>query len=258
MDNLNLKAFRAIQAEHARGEDAHLVPHYPQRLPKTIWIYWGQGEDNAPHIVKRSIESWRNRNPRWDVKVLDEKSVAQFVDMSDCPAFLGHRLFSDLLRLRLLEVHGGVWADATVFCHRPLDDWLALQATAGFFCFVEPGPDRLVETWFIAAQKGNFLAAGWARALSDAYRPLAEPPDIYFLTMYAFQWWLKTNADAGEAWRRCAKLPAQPTFFLMSHLHGRTPFEVVSDAIEVGLPVSKLDWRADVEPEAFDQTIARL
>ena len=30
-----------------------------------------------------------------------------------------------MIRLELLAEHGGVWADATMLCLRPLDSWIA-------------------------------------------------------------------------------------------------------------------------------------
>jgi mannosyltransferase OCH1-like enzyme len=43
-----------------------------------------------------------------------------------------------LARLCLLRTHGGVWVDATVFCRRPLDEWLPEHAASGFFAFANP------------------------------------------------------------------------------------------------------------------------
>jgi len=107
-------------------------------IPKTIWIYWAQGEAEAPHVVQRCLESWYTRNPGWELRVLDEESANALIDLSDVPEGLPRRFKADVLRLRLLKEFGGVWTDATTFCHRPFEDWLPMQAASGFFAFSDP------------------------------------------------------------------------------------------------------------------------
>ena len=100
-------------------------------------------------------------NPKWDVMALDEDSVRDH-----CPEkpvddqiwqSLGRAHQSDLLRTQLLIEHGGVWMDPTVYCVRPLDDWLPQQMAGGVFVFQKPGRDRLISNWFIAAEPNNLL-----------------------------------------------------------------------------------------------------
>lgn len=44
--------------------------------------------------------------------------------------------FSDILRWRLLANHGGLWVDATLYCCRPLGEWLAsCRSPESFFAF---------------------------------------------------------------------------------------------------------------------------
>jgi hypothetical protein len=66
--------------------------------------------------------------------------------------------------MRLITEEGGVWTDATTICLRPLDEWLPDCMPAGFFCFRDPGPDRLVSNWFLAGVAGNRLACLWRDA----------------------------------------------------------------------------------------------
>ena len=50
-----------------------------------------------------------------------------------------------------------MWADATCYCLRPLDDWLPPNLGSGFFAFSRPGPDRMISNWFLAAEADNIL-----------------------------------------------------------------------------------------------------
>ena len=242
----------------APDEAASCEGDYPRDIPKTVWIYWAQGETNAPDIVKRCIESWRRRNPGWEIVVLDSEKIGAFVRMSDVPSFLPHRLFADTLRLRLLADHGGVWADATCYCHRPLDEWLPLAAARGFFAFSEPGPDRSIDNWFIAAEKGGALIGAWRERFDRYIARRASTPVPYFIAMYAFDWVARRDAELADLWRKTPRIPAGPTFLLFWALRGVIPVDAALKAVEGGLPVSKLSWKSDLDMNVFSGLIDRV
>lgn len=134
--------------------------------PRNIWMYWHSGVTNAPPLVRICIESWQRRNPDWTVRVLDDASLANWVDMHDVRdqnPNITIQAFSDVLRWRLLKQHGGVWADATLYCNRPLEDWLLnqLQKAASFVFRTEE--IFLLHSWFIAARADSSLVS----AMSD-------------------------------------------------------------------------------------------
>ncbi|PRD56479.1 capsular polysaccharide synthesis protein [Sphingobacterium gobiense] len=91
---------------------------------KIIWQYWGQGfqDGNIPEIVSLCTASVDQHKGNYTVIRLDDESVKEYLDM---PAFVWEKLdnmsdfnrtfFSDLLRVALLKVYGGVWLDATIF-----------------------------------------------------------------------------------------------------------------------------------------------
>jgi hypothetical protein len=131
-------------------------------LPRIIWFAWFQGFDNAPYVVRKCRESWVARNPGWRVMSIDAANLQEFtsVDYSRgniANLSMQHR--AGLLRLDLLSRHGGVWADATCFCVQSLDDWLSPHMRSGFFAFHRPGPDRVISSWFLAAEPDNVLVA---------------------------------------------------------------------------------------------------
>ncbi len=125
-------------------------------IPRTVWILWFQGIHEAPFLVRKCIDSWQQKNPNWDVVILDNDTLGQYVDLN-LPADVLNRLSlahkSDLVRLHLLSKYGGVWVDATTLCMTPLDKWIDDYASSGFFSFYKPAPDSLMANWFIAAEK---------------------------------------------------------------------------------------------------------
>ena len=131
-----------------------------QYVPKKIWFLWLQGLDNAPLIVQKCLISWKTNNPDWQINFLDENNLSDYLDfdlLDGKLTRLGKAQFSDLIRLKLLRKYGGVWVDSTCFCMRPLSEWLDDYLTSGFFAFCDPGPDRLMSNWFLAATPNHPL-----------------------------------------------------------------------------------------------------
>lgn len=251
-------AFLADRDEGDKAVQHNFAPFGGSEVPKVIWMYWHQGESEAPFVVRRCIDSWRRHNPGWEVRVLDGDTVASHADMSDVSEALTFRFFADLLRVRLLKTHGGVWADATVYCHRPLQDWLPLQTVTGFFAFRHPGPARWIASWFLAAAPGHILPTVWEAEFAPYQRRLSHVPDMYFVFFYLLQWRLKRDPMAMAAWTRAPSLPAQPSFFMMEVLRGTLPKVRLQEVMAAGLPVSKLTWKEIVDEESLDAFIAGL
>jgi hypothetical protein len=134
------------------------------RIPSTIWMLWLQGEAQAPWLVQRCIASWREQNPSWQVRVLSDQDLPllQPTGLStERWKQLSMQKQSNLARVHLLLNHGGVWADATTLCRRPLDTWIEQHSPTGFFAFSRPGADRLLSNWFLAATQGHPLCQAW-------------------------------------------------------------------------------------------------
>lgn len=89
---------------------------------KIIWQYWGQGldEKELPKVVQICFESVDRYKGEYQVVRLTDDSIKDYIDLPEFvyekmqnPAF-NRVFFSDLLRLALLQVYGGVWLDATI------------------------------------------------------------------------------------------------------------------------------------------------
>lgn len=92
------------------------------KTEKIIWQFWGQGWDyeKLPEIVKLSYKSIERYKGDYTVIRLDEKSIENYVAL---PKFLwndlknkriSYALFSDVLRLVLLDKYGGIWLDSDI------------------------------------------------------------------------------------------------------------------------------------------------
>lgn len=105
-----------------------------------IWTLWWQGEENAPLLVKRCIESMRKYSNGHPVIVLDKDNYKEYVklpqwiidinnnqknDKSCLGKFgLDNTKLSDIIRCKLLYLYGGLWADATIMFTDYIDEYI--------------------------------------------------------------------------------------------------------------------------------------
>jgi hypothetical protein len=183
-----------------------VAEHWPhvllaRPLPRTIWMYWDQGWNHAPEIVRRCRESWVRHNPAWDVRALDRDSVEDVARVAHVVAgkTVGVQAFTDIVRLSLLDEHGGVWADANTVCTKPLDDWLAVLMQSGFFAFAKPRPGRLVSTWFLASEPHGSIISRWS-ALARRYWSEVTQADVYLWCHYLFSYACHTDDVFAAGW----------------------------------------------------------
>ena len=138
------------------------------KIPKKLFLYWHQGWHNAPDLVKRCATTWREHNPTWDIHFLDAQTLKGKVKLPPAAKKLNLPLpaLSNVIRICLLKKYGGVWADATLWCVRPLDDWIqAVCDPNGFFAYDKPGPGRPISSWFLAASTDCRMVDIWHLAV---------------------------------------------------------------------------------------------
>lgn len=125
--------------------------------PRTLWNDW----DEAHTVPELLSGSWQSMTPGWEVRRVSQASSESLLDAEGYARVFESNLgvvhASDALRIELLCWHGGVWADATTLCTRPLDDWPPDAMGAGFFAFRCPEPERPLATWFLASERGGDL-----------------------------------------------------------------------------------------------------
>ena len=101
----------------------------PRVPPKDYLIYfcWLQGEDNLPPLVRCCYNSLKQNAGRYKIVFIDEKNFSNYVDIAPhiMDKFRAGKIsrthFSDILRVNLLERHGGLWLDSTIVVNEPLE-----------------------------------------------------------------------------------------------------------------------------------------
>ncbi len=86
----------------------------------TVWVMWLQGIENAPKIVRECVESQKKAMPEKKFIVIDETNISEYINLPDYilhkknRGIITNAMFSDLVRLELLNKYGGYWIDASV------------------------------------------------------------------------------------------------------------------------------------------------
>lgn len=225
-------------------------------VPRRLWMMWDQGEAAAPPLVRASLGSWREANPGWDVTVLDADTVGDWIEWPRSVRSMHGRHQAEAARYRLLGRYGGVWADATTFCLRPLDDWVDRAAASGRFAFARPQPIRHVANWFLVAQPGDPVFETW-RLWSEAYLLAPLRPSVYLAIHYTFEWLLREDPAFAAAWAEVPRLSARGPHVLQRVLDGHLDAaDHPTPADAARLPMVKMSFKKGYTPEAIARELA--
>lgn len=98
-------------------------------IPKLLHQFWTGPP--MPKVYQEFTEKWRKLHPEWEVIVWgQERELPLLINQTYfdraaeiCPNYVG-QLTSDILRLELLYLYGGVWVDTDCEPLKPLDPLL--------------------------------------------------------------------------------------------------------------------------------------
>ena len=182
-----------------------------------IWMYWHQGFDYAPELIQVCVTSWRRKNPEHEIILLDKDTLDDFVSISPALKRKASRFslaaWSDIVRINLLATHGGIWIDTTVLCTQPLHLWFDPLGVQDFFAFANPGPDRMLSSWFLAADHDSIIVKRWQEAVHDYWggwkwrRP-------YYWFHYIFGDLYAKYPDFKESWDQVPKVSSDVPHYL--------------------------------------------
>jgi len=181
-------------------------PYETSNINKTIWILWLQGWDSAPWLSQQVKTSWIVKNPGWNVVLLTQDNIKDYVDNIDYvyKHTISPAAKSDIIRLSVLNKHGGVWADATLLCMQPLDSWIeeALVPSEfwmyhgnGGFMDSKHGP----ASWFIVSKANTYIITKWKNAC-DEYWKTRDTEDDYFWMDLLFKDLYENDPEFKRQW----------------------------------------------------------
>lgn len=183
-----------------KGEDAAIYNNISEEgksdddnLNKTVWIFWWQGIEQAPDLVKVCYKSIEENLKDWNIVLITKDNYKQYTEI---PKFITEKLdkgiitlthFSDILRLDLLLRHGGLWLDATVLCTDGNIPNVILQSDLFVYQTQKPGADghaTLMSSWCMWAKPNNFILKATQELLSAYWKRYNYMIDYFLLHQF--------------------------------------------------------------------------
>lgn len=226
-------------------------------LPRRIFIFWDEGLQSAPYLVRKCHESWVLRNPGWEVVFLDALQAQAIIDRASLPKGTLTAHYADILRTRLLLDHGGIWADATSICNHPLDNWMpAVMTQANFFAFRAPRPGRILSNWFLASKPQGLIITRWHGAIEQFWAGREKATKLYYWHDFSFEWLVYTSREFRSEWAKTPNFSATPSHRLLKlQLLGREPSELDRSVIRDSF-VHKLSWKVEFPNTLIDGLVS--
>lgn len=215
----------------------------------TIWVFWAQGRDNMPPVVRACLQQIEKMKGDYQVVVLDKNSYKKFVDipnvvlrkLDEGKITLTH--FSDILRFALLYKYGGWWMDATIYPTVPI------ERKTGLYSIKTERSDKYISEcmwssflWYMPA--GHKMA----RFLSMAWKNYWEKNDKlveYFLIDHLIKLYYETDSDFRKEIDGLAD-ENKWLYFMQSKDADKDFEEVMWSKICKETRFFKCNWRADI------------
>jgi len=200
-------------------------------LNKTIWLLWFQGWENAPFLQKEVAKSWERHNPDWKIQYLDMNNLKNFINdidyIYDKNKNISDQAKSDIVRLSLLKNHGGVWADSTFLCMRPLNSWVYKSIKpSGFWMYHGKGAGMDIQygpcSWFIISVKESYIITKWKESCDNFWK-INNMTENYFWMDELFKILFENDDEFKDSWNKVPYISAEE--FGSSHSLSNKVFE---------------------------------
>ena len=172
-------AYQAFIKETIKKDYADIIAKYqnidykttPQTDNYPIWIFWWQGLENMPEVVRICYNSVIENAGEHPVHLVTKENYRLYIsELPDLDDILEHLRrgsliyahFSDIVRCYLLYVYGGAWVDATILLTDKIDNIVSNRVfVSGRRQLTEQNKKSITKgrwtTYFIFANKGNLL-----------------------------------------------------------------------------------------------------
>lgn len=160
---------------------------------KRIWICWLQGMENAPFVVKQCYSSIKKYLNDYEIIVLTSENLSEYVVLPDYivekwkKGIITNTHFSDLLRVAILNQHGGTWLDATVLCTGENIPSYMLQSELFYFQVLKPGRDGStlnVSSWLLTADTNTKILLSVQCLLFEYWKTNNKMDDYFLIHMF--------------------------------------------------------------------------
>ncbi|MEI5994941.1 capsular polysaccharide synthesis protein [Candidatus Enterococcus mansonii] len=254
----------------------YLKKHYENRVYKeaisqpmpnksnSIWICWLQGEDNAPLIVQKCIQSIRDHNKEKEIVILTFENINTYLTLPDYimekreKGIISDAHFSDIIRLEVLITYGGTWMDATILCTNHLPEWITdskLFVYRTTYLQNEVVP-IVASSWFISASDSNNEILTTTRSMLRDYWKEHNVLINYYLFHLFFT---IATQKYPEQWLAVPKKGNTDPHFLQFELNNTYNNQFYEQLKELS-PIHKLTYKGldDESENSFYHTLFRV
>jgi hypothetical protein len=241
-----LDELRAAASTHTVVEDRSDV----------VWVFWAQGFDQAPDVVKLCRATMARHLTRPVVELTDE-SIGALVSLpADIDAMVTDRTArSDLLRLELLARYGGTWLDATCYLTDDVGARLTEHAQESGF-FAPAKENTTIGTWNLTAEPGHRLVTMTLEALYASWRKDGKLPH-YFTFHHLFEALALTDPRFGELVEAMPRVPTAQSLRLR-HLMSRDVTDQEFEQALARTTIHKLSYKTGAENTGPRSVLGRL
>ena len=232
-----------------------------QKNSKIIWTLWMQGYENAPELVKSTIDSIRKfaELNNFQFILLEENTIEKYVvfpklikEKMDL-GVIDYTKISDILRVSLLAKYGGTWVDATIYMKEEFDSSLLLQnyytiKTGGIEDY---SPNISNNRWKGFFLSGNSSLFSFTRDFFFEYYSRYDIAVDYLLIDYIFDIAYKYDEKIKNQMLELEK--SNPNLFWLenhfSEKFDRKIWEDISENTKIFKTTYKLDKKIKCNPE---------
>lgn len=176
------------------------VPKSTEPINKTLFLFWWDGFDSAPEIVKLCVKSVIKNYPDYNIILLDKTNLKEYLPEDDIvfQAYMKGKTiiqnFTDYLRFYLMYNYGGYWIDSTLFFLKrfPLDEVIGDEdfGSIGFStlsrCFYVDGIGTKWCDFFYGARKHAPICKAFLECFQRYYSKYNFPFDYFMMDCILF------------------------------------------------------------------------
>lgn len=238
---------------------------YYLNIEDPVFVWWAQGVNQAPTLVKKMIDKMQAVFKERLV-ILNEKNLSFYVTVPtqmEKIANLYRAHYSDYIRVALLGKYGGVWIDSTVLVSNEqyIQKWLEevkSERSIGILNFDDP---YRISSWFIIAGNSKRPFA-LLQAAFEIYWKSNDVLSEYFMLHTFFEVIIQLDRESFEIYNRRTEHKSKKGLTLEKNIYENySSNEEKIKNILLGSPVHKLSYHAIDErrllPDGVLYTILR-
>lgn len=227
------------------------------KLIGKIWVFWWQGENNMPELIKKTYKSIVDNSNGHEVILLSQVNYSSFVDVPQTildkvvNKKMSFAHLSDFIRLQLLSRYGGLWIDSTVLVLKPIDE--AIFSYPFYSIHTEPHDNKCVGKYryfvsLMASMPGNPFMLNCYNIFKDFWMRHERALDYLFMD-YCIDY-VASDPEYSEV---LANIPFNNKNTLSLLNNYSSPFsEKLWKELIADTTFFKLNWKVEVSKRTMD------